>query len=234
MTDYVFAPPAVPSVEIAGCAARFAVRRVFCVGRNYADHAREMGADPNREPPFFFTKPADAIVPASGTVPYPTLTSELHYEIELVIAIGRGGRAIAADAALDHVWGYGVGVDLTRRDLQAEAKKAGRPWDWAKGFDASGPVTALHPAASIGHPQRGRIWLAVNGALRQQGDLADMIWPIPDVIAYASRAVELRAGDLIFTGTPAGVAALQPGERVTGGVDGVASFEFVVGEKPAA
>lgn len=234
MTDYVFAPPAVPSVEIAGSAARFPVRRVFCVGRNYADHAREMGADPNREPPFFFSKPADAIVPASGTVPYPTLTSDLHHEIELVIAIGRGGRAIAADSALDHVWGYGVGVDLTRRDLQAEAKKAGRPWDWAKGFDASGPLTALHPAASIGHPQRGRIWLAVNDDARQQGDLADMIWPITDIVSYASRAVELRAGDLIFTGTPAGVAALQPGDRVTGGVDGVASFEFVVGEKPAA
>ncbi|SMG00136.1 fumarylacetoacetate hydrolase family protein [Burkholderia singularis] len=232
MTEYVFTPPATPCVEIGGTDARFPVRRVFCVGRNYADHAREMGADPSREPPFFFAKPADAIVAASGTVPYPPLTSDLHHEIELVIAIGRAGRAIAADTALEHVWGYGAGVDLTRRDLQAQAKKLARPWDWAKGFDASGPVSALYPAASIGHPQRGRIWLAVNGDTRQQGDLAEMIWPVADIVSYASHAVELRPGDLIFSGTPAGVGALQPGDRVTGGVDGVASFEFVIGIKP--
>ncbi|WP_323120347.1 fumarylacetoacetate hydrolase family protein [Burkholderia alba] len=232
MTDYAVTPPTPTSVEIAETTTRFPVRRVFCVGRNYADHAREMGADPDREPPFFFTKPADAVVPASGTVPYPPLTGDLHHEIELVIAIGRSGRSIPAAAALDHVWGYGVGVDLTRRDLQAEAKKLSRPWDWAKGFDASGPVSPLHSAASIGHPLTGRIWLSVNGEIRQQGDLADMIWPVADIVSYVSRSVELRAGDLIFSGTPAGVGALQPGDRVTGGVDGVASFEFTVGAKP--
>jgi len=232
MSAYVIDASERPSVEVDQSSARFPVRRVFCVGRNYADHAREMGADPDREPPFFFTKPADAIVPAGGTVPYPPLTSDLHHEIELVVAIGKDGRSIAPADALSHVWGYGVGVDLTRRDLQAEAKKLSRPWDWAKGFDASGPVTALRSASVTGHPASGRIWLAVNGETRQQGDLADMIWAVPDVIAYVSRSVELKAGDLIFTGTPAGVGALQPGDRVTGGVDGVAAFEFVMGAKP--
>ncbi|MEK6347079.1 MAG: fumarylacetoacetate hydrolase family protein [Burkholderia sp.] len=233
-TEYAIPAPAQASVAIAGSSARFPLRRVLCVGRNYAEHAREMGADPTREPPFFFAKPADAVVAAEGTVPYPTLTSDLHHEIELVIAIGKGGQNIAAADAADHIWGYGVGVDLTRRDLQAEAKKLGRPWDWAKGFDASGPVTPLHPASTLGHPQGGRIWLTVNGEARQQGDLADMIWAVPDIVAYASKAIELQPGDLIFTGTPAGVGALQPGDRVAGGVDGVASFEFTIGEKPAA
>ncbi|OJB45445.1 fumarylacetoacetate hydrolase [Burkholderia ubonensis] len=229
MSEYVIDAHERPSVAVDQSSARFPVRRVFCVGRNYAEHAREMGSDPTREPPFFFTKPADAIVPAAGAVPYPPLTNDLHHEIELVVAICRGGRAIAPADALSHVWGYGVGVDLTRRDLQADAKKLSRPWDWAKGFDASGPVTALRPAAATGHPAAGRIWLAVNGETRQQGDLADMIWPVPDIIAAVSRSVELKSGDLIFTGTPAGVGALQPGDRVTGGVDGVAQFEFVVG-----
>ncbi|PCE33145.1 fumarylacetoacetate hydrolase family protein [Burkholderia ubonensis] len=231
MSEYVIDAPERPSVAVDQSSARFALRRVFCVGRNYAEHAREMGADPTREPPFFFMKPADAIVPAAGAVPYPPLTSDLHHEIELVVAIGRGGRAIDPADALSHVWGYGVGVDLTRRDLQAEAKKLSRPWDWAKAFDAAGPVTALRPATATGHPAAGRIWLAVNGETRQQGDLADMIWPVQDIIAAVSRSVELKAGDLILTGTPAGVGALQPGDRVTGGVDGVAQFEFVVGTK---
>ncbi|KDB08524.1 fumarylacetoacetate (FAA) hydrolase [Burkholderia sp. lig30] len=232
MSEYVIDAPERPSVEIEQSSARFPVRRVFCVGRNYAEHAREMGADPDREPPFFFSKPADAVVPARGTIPYPPLTADLHHEIELVIAIGRGGRSIEPADALSRVWGYGVGVDLTRRDLQAQAKKLGRPWDWAKGFDASGPVTPLRPAAATGHPARGRIWLAVNGDVRQQGDLADMIWAVPDIVSYVSQAVELQAGDLIFTGTPAGVGALQPGDHVTGGVDGIATFEFVIGAKP--
>ncbi|MBR8214244.1 fumarylacetoacetate hydrolase family protein [Burkholderia vietnamiensis] len=232
MSAYVIDAPERPSVLVDQSSARFPVRRVFCVGRNYADHAREMGADPDREPPFFFTKPADAVVPAVGTVPYPPLTNDLHHEIELVVAIGKDGRSIEPADALSHVWGYGVGVDLTRRDLQAEAKKLGRPWDWAKGFDASGPMSPLRAASATGHPASGRIWLAVNGDTRQQGDLADMIWAVPDVIAYVSRSVALKAGDLIFTGTPAGVGALQPGDRVTGGVDGVATFEFVVGAKP--
>jgi len=232
MSAYVIDAAERPSVEVEQSSARFPVRRVFCVGRNYAVNGRERGADPDREPPFFFTKPADAIVPASGTVAYPPLTNDLHHEIELVVAIGKDGRSIDPADALSHVWGYGVGVDLTRRDLQAEAKKLSRPWDWAKGFDASGPVTALRAATATGHPATGRIWLAVNGDTRQQGDLADMIWAVPDVIAYVSRSVELKAGDLIFTGTPAGVGALQPGDRVTGGVDGIATFEFVVGAKP--
>lgn len=228
-TQYVIDAPSLPSVAIAGSDARFPVRRVFCVGRNYAEHAREMGSDPAREAPFFFSKPADAVVPAQGVIAYPSLTRDLHHEVELVVAIGRGGRAIAPGQALEHVWGYGAVVDLTRRDLQADAKKHGRPWDWAKGFDASGPVSALHPAATVGHPQRGRIWLAVNGTVKQEGDVADMIWPVPDIVGYISQAVELRAGDLIFTGTPAGVGPLQPGDRVSGGVDGVASFEFSIG-----
>ena len=232
MSEYVIDAPERPSVEVEQSSARFPVRRVFCVGRNYAEHAREMGADPDREPPFFFSKPTDAVVPARGTIPYPPLTADLHHEIELVIAIGRGGRSIEPADALSRVWGYGVGVDLTRRDLQAQAKKLGRPWDWAKGFDASGPVTPLRPAAATGHPARGRIWLAVNGDVRQQGNLADMIWAVPDIVSYVSQSVELQAGDLIFTGTPAGVGALQPGDRVTGGVDGVATFEFIIGAKP--
>jgi fumarylpyruvate hydrolase len=233
MTRYVFTPPAIPSIAIAGSDERFPVRRVFCVGRNYADHAREMGANPDREPPFFFSKPADAVVPASGAVPYPSLTRELHHEVELVVAIGRGGTNIAASGALDHVWGYGVGVDLTRRDLQSIAKKMSRPWDWAKGFDASAPVTPITPVAKSGHPSTGRIWLAVNGDTRQIGDLADMIWPVADVISYVSQAVALAPGDIIFSGTPAGVGAIAPGDHVTGGVDGLIEFGFELGDEPA-
>lgn len=232
MTAYVVPQPEQPSVEVAGSSSRFPVRRVFCVGRNYADHAREMGADPDREPPFFFTKPADAVVPASGVVPYPPLTSDLHHEIELVVAIGKSGQSVAPKQALDYVWGYGVGVDLTRRDLQAVAKKQSRPWDWAKGFDASGPVTPLIPATQTGHPNTGRIWLSVNGEVRQQGDLSELIWPVADVIGYVSQSVTLQPGDLIFTGTPAGVGALQPGDKVTGGVEGIAEFAFEMGAAP--
>jgi fumarylpyruvate hydrolase len=228
MTDYVFSPPRQPSVAIAGSAQRFPVRRIFCVGRNYAAHARELGND-ERDPPFFFTKPADAVVDSGVTIPYPALTQNLHHEIELVAAIGRGGLRIARDAALDHVWGYGVGVDLTRRDLQDVAKKAARPWDWAKGFDQSAPCGALAPAAATGHPQKGRIWLAVNGEVKQHGDLAELIWPIADIVAICSEAVELQPGDLIFTGTPAGVGAVVAGDRVSGGVDGIGTVEFTLG-----
>lgn len=231
MIEYAVTPSPITSVAISGSTSRFPVRRVFCVGRNYAEHAREMGANPDRDPPFFFSKPADAVVPAAGMLPYPPLTSDLHHEIELVIAIGKEGRDISADDALGFVWGYGVGVDLTRRDLQATAKKLSRPWDWAKGFDASAPVSELKPASDIGHPADGRIWLAVNGEDRQQGDLADMIWPVADIISYVSQAVTIKPGDLIFSGTPAGVGALQPGDKVTGGVDGVAQFSFEVGPR---
>jgi len=226
MLDFVIAAPATPSVAVAGSSARFPVRRVFCVGRNYAAHAREMGSDPQREAPFFFTKPADAVVPASGAVPYPPATEDLHHEVELVVALGGGGADIDPAAALDLVWGYGVGLDLTRRDLQALAKENGRPWDMAKGFDASAPCSALHPVSAIGHPADARIWLEVNGALRQEGTLNEMIWPVADVIAALSRLVTLAPGDLIYSGTPAGVAALKAGDRVRGGVDGVEVFEL--------
>jgi len=228
MTEFVITAPETASVAVAGSSARFPVRRVFCVGRNYAAHAREMGSDPNREPPFFFTKPADAVVPASGAVPYPPSTNDLHHEIELVVALKAGGKDIDAAQALDLVWGYGVGLDLTRRDLQAVAKDAGRPWDMAKGFDASAPCSPLHPVSDVGHPAQARIWLEVNGTLRQEGNLDEMIWPIADVIASLSRLVTLAPGDLIYSGTPSGVGALQPGDRVRGGVDGVDTFELQI------
>ncbi len=228
MSSYVITAPALPSLAVAGSGERFPIRRVFCVGRNYGAHAREMGSDPNREPPFFFTKPADAVVPASGALPYPPATQDLHHEVELVVALGGGGAGIDPQDALALVWGYGVGLDLTRRDLQAVAKDAGRPWDMAKGFDASAPCSPLIPAARLGHPQDARIWLEVNGALRQEGNLNEMIWPIADVISHLSRLVTLAPGDLIYTGTPAGVAALEPGDQVRGGVEGVTEFELSI------
>ncbi|QOY95627.1 fumarylacetoacetate hydrolase family protein [Massilia sp. UMI-21] len=228
MPSYVITAPVAPSLAVAGSLERFPIRRVFCVGRNYGAHAREMGSDPGREPPFFFTKPADAVVPAAGALPYPPATGELHHEVELVVALGAGGADVDPAAALALVWGYGVGLDLTRRDLQALAKDAGRPWDMAKGFDASAPCSPLIPAATLGHPQDARIWLEVNGALRQEGKLNEMIWPVADVISHLSRLVTLAPGDLIYTGTPAGVAALEPGDQVRGGVDGVATFALSI------
>jgi fumarylpyruvate hydrolase len=233
MTDYVIAPPAVASVAVAGAAGRFPIRRVFCVGRNYAAHAREMGNDPDREPPFFFTKPADAVVPASGTVPYPSATSDLHHEVELVVALGGGGANIDPANALELVWGYGVGLDLTRRDMQAVAKNMGRPWDMAKGFDASAPCSPLVPASTLGHPAGKQVWLDVNGQRKQKGNLNELIWSVPDVIAYLSTLVTLAPGDLIYTGTPAGVGQLNPGDVVTGGVADVAEFTLTFGPKPA-
>jgi len=218
--SYVF-PPAEPvAVEITGRAERFPVHRIYCVGRNYAAHAREMGKDPDREPPFFFTKPAQAIVANHATIPYPSRTANLHHEIELVVAIGKGGKDIAVTAALGHVFGYAVGNDLTRRDLQNEAKDKGRPWDTAKAFDRSAPLTAIQPAPGSNY-ETGRIWLTVNGELRQQGDVADLLWSVPEVIAELSRLFELVPGDLIFTGTPAGVGAVRLGDRLEGGVAGL-------------
>jgi fumarylpyruvate hydrolase len=233
MSDFVFPPAPQASNAVAGSDARFPIRRVFCVGRNYEAHAREMGNDPDREPPFFFMKPADAVVAASGTVPYPPLTDDLHHEVELVVAIGKGGANLSADEALGHVWGYAVGIDLTRRDLQALAKKMSRPWDWGKSFDASAPCGPIVPVAVSGHPQAGSISLSVNGEARQQGDLNELIWPVADVIAIISQSVALAPGDLIFTGTPAGVGALQPGDRVSAQVEGVGSIEFSMGPRPA-
>lgn len=234
MTTFAITPPAIPSLAIAGSSERFPLRRVFCVARNYAAHAREMGNDPDREPPFFFTKPADAVVPAAGTLPYPPATRDMHHEVEMVVALGKGGANVAAGDALSLVWGYGVGIDLTRRDLQAVAKEMSRPWDMAKGFDASAPCSELHPVAQVGHPSGARIWLEVNGAVKQDGNLDEMIWPVADVIAHLSRYVTLMPGDLIFTGTPAGVGPLSPGDHVRGGLDGVAGFQLEVGPAPAA
>lgn len=225
---YVLPPAATPSVALIDETGRFPVRRIFCVGRNYADHAREMGMDPEREPPFFFTKPADAVVPSGTAIPYPSRTRDLHHEIELVVALGRGGENIAVTSALDHVFAYAVGLDLTRRDQQAEARKQGRPWDTAKGFDRSAPISPLVPAARIGHPSRGRIELSVNGALRQRGDIADMIWNVPEVIAELSTLFALAPGDLIFTGTPAGVGPLLPGDLAEGEIEGVGQISLAI------
>ena len=220
MPDYVIDPPAQAVVPVAD-GGFFPVRRVFCVGRNYAEHAREMGHDPSREPPFFFTKPADALVIAGADTPYPPATSDLHHEIELVVAIGKEATAVTAAAANGHIWGYAAGIDLTRRDLQAEAKKLGRPWDMAKGFDASAPIGDLAPASRIGHPENGRITLTVNGTTRQDADIHDLIWSVPEAIAYLSTLVTLMPGDLIFTGTPAGVASIVRGDRLEGEIAGI-------------
>jgi len=222
MIEYVFVPPPIPSVEIAGSDQRFPVHRIYCVGRNYADHVREMGSDV-KEPPVFFTKPADAIVASGVAVPYPPRTENFHYEVELVIAVGGAGRNIPAAAALDHVFGYAVGNDLTRRDLQGAAKKKGLPWDTGKAFDRSAPIGAIRPA-SLGHVSQGAIWLKLNGETQQQSDIREMIWSVPEIIAELSTMFELRAGDLIFTGTPAGVGPLKPGDRIECHIDGLPSL----------
>lgn len=225
---YVFPPAPCPAVPIRGRADAFPVRRIFCVGRNYAEHAREMGMDPDREPPFFFTKPADAIVADGSQIAYPLRTANLHHEIELVLALGSGGRQIPVEAALEKIYGYAVGLDLTRRDLQAAARKDGRPWDTAKAFDQSAPISSIVPASEIGHLQRGRIALEINGTLRQQGDIGDMIWKIPEIIAELSTYFELAAGDLIYSGTPAGVGPIERGDRLQGSVEGVGMLSISV------
>lgn len=222
---FAFGAAPIASVPIAGEAERFPVHRIYCIGRNYADHAREMGATADRSQPVFFMKPADAVVTDGADVPYPPATGDLHHEVEMVVALGGGGRDIAVADALDCVFGYGVGLDLTRRDLQARAKAGGLPWDVAKGFDHSAPVSALRRAAAIGHPARGALTLHVGGALRQNGDIADMVFSVAEVIHELSRLYELRAGDLIFTGTPAGVAALQRGDVFVAALDSVATLE---------
>lgn len=210
-----------PSLPVAGSDIRFPVGRIYCVGRNYADHAREMGHDPNREPPFFFMKAANSLVPNNATLAFPMATKEVHHEIELVVAIAKGGKNIAVEQALAHVWGYGVGLDMTRRDLQGEAKKMGRPWEMGKSFDESAPCTALQPVAEIGHPAKGAIWVRVNGHMKQQGDLSQQIWNVQEQIAYLSNLITLQPGDLIFTGTPAGVGPVNPGDELEGHIDGV-------------
>ena len=219
MADFLFAPHSPTTIPIAR-GGLFAVRRVYCVGRNYAEHVREMGND-LREPPFFFGKPADAIVVGGGPVPYPPQTGDLNPEIELVVAIGKDGADIAAEAALDHVYGYAAGIDMTRRDLQAAAKKAGRPWDMAKGFDCSAPIGTIEPASAIGHPQSGAITLSVNGVERQRGDLSEQLWNVRDAVAYLSIFIHLRAGDVIMMGTPSGVGAVVRGDVLEGAIEGV-------------
>jgi fumarylpyruvate hydrolase len=218
--SYLF-PVTIPAVAINGRADLFPVHRIYCVGRNYADHVREMGGNPKSEPPIFFAKPADAVVPNNARIPYPSRTKNFHHEIELVVAIGKGGSNIAAAQALEHVFGYAVGNDLTRRDLQSEAKDNGRPWDTSKGFDRAAVISAITPAAQSGHLRSGRIWLKVNGQMRQQADLSELIWSVPEVIAELSTFFELQPGDLIYTGTPAGVGALKKGDRIEGGIDGL-------------
>ncbi|MEE9314509.1 MAG: fumarylacetoacetate hydrolase family protein [Rhizobiaceae bacterium] len=228
---YIFPPHPQTLLPIVGSDQFFPVRRIFCVGKNYADHIIEMGGDPNREEPFFFVKPTDAVC-VDKNVPFPPRTDNFHFEMELVIAIGTSGSNIAAADAHDYIFGYGAGVDLTRRDLQGEAKKRGRPWAMGKSFDHSAPMSPLQSVKDIGHPESGRIHLSVNGETKQDGDLAQQVWKVPEIIANLSTYVELAAGDLIMTGTPAGVGPLSGGDKVVGEIEGVGSLAFTLGPKP--
>lgn len=227
---YAFLPHPLPSLPIAGSDQRFPVRRIFCVGRNYAEHAREMGASAQAdglEPPFFFMKPADALVSGSGElhVAYPPITKNLHHEVEMIVALGAGGSNVAVDAAQSLIFGYAVGLDLTRRDIQGKAKEKGHPWDMGKGFDQSAVAGVVQPVSQCGHPSAGRIWLKVNGEMRQDGDLSQMGWQVAQIIANLSQSVRLAAGDLIYTGTPAGVGAVVPGDMLEGAIDGVCGLK---------
>ncbi len=230
--NLAFEPAPTVVVPVAGTDLGFPVRRIYCVGRNYAAHAREMGFDPDREPPFFFCKPADAIVyvapGTTGAFPYPSETTDCHYEMELVAAIGRGGRDIAVDAALEHVYGYALGLDMTRRDLQVKMRGMGRPWDIGKAFDHSAPIGPIHRAEQVGHLDRGAIRLAVNGEAKQQADLSQLIWSVAETVSYLSTFFELVPGDLIYTGTPEGVGAVVRGDRIRGGIDGLGEFDVDV------
>ena len=227
-SEYVIAPPPVPSLAIRGSERRFPVHRIYCVGRNYAAHAIEMGHDPDREAPFFFQKSPDTLLPGGSEFPYPDKTEDLHYELELVAALKSGGKNIPQAKALECVFGYAVGLDMTRRDLQGEAKKMGRPWDVGKAFDHSAPCSEIVPADTIGHPDAGAVWLEVNGELRQNGDLNQMIWKLPEIISYLSGLFTLAPGDLIYSGTPAGVGATVRGDTLHGGVAGVGELEISI------
>lgn len=229
--SYVFKPPKQASIAVRNTSDRFPVRRIFCVGRNYEAHAREMGKDPSREPPFFFTKPADAVIDTPATIPYPPDTENFHHEIELIVAIGKGGCEIPEEAVADHLWGASVGIDLTRRDLQLQARDKGRPWDWGKAFDRSAPIAPLVPIAEVPSLSSGRIWLAVNGATKQDADLADLIWSVREHVSILSRSMTLAPGDIVMTGTPAGVGPLLPGDEVTGGIEGLAEIAVTIGER---
>ncbi|SMQ86208.1 fumarylpyruvate hydrolase [Devosia lucknowensis] len=226
MADLVFPAPLPVVLPVQG-EGLFPVRRVYCVGRNYAEHIREMGNDV-RDPPFFFDKPADAVVTNGNPIAYPSQTADFHFEIELVVAIGRDGVDLGEHEALDHVFGYAAGLDMTRRDIQAAAKKSGRPWTMAKGFDQSAPIGTIAPASAIGHPARGAITLSVNGAERQRGDLSEQIWNVPETIACLSRFVALKAGDLIMTGTPAGVGAVRRRDVLEGAIERVGTVATVI------
>jgi fumarylpyruvate hydrolase len=225
--SFVITPPPVAALPVKDDERRFPVHRIYCVGRNYAAHAVEMGHDPDKEPPFFFQKNPDNLV-LDGRFPYPSASRDVHHEIELVVALARGGTGIPVETALDHVFGYAVGLDMTRRDLQGAAKDLGRPWEVGKAFERSAPCTPLVPAATIGHPTSGAIWLEVNGEIRQQGDLNQLIWKIPEMISYLSDLFELQPGDLIMSGTPSGVGPVTRGDRLHGHVDGVGDLEVVV------
>lgn len=229
--SYVFDAPQQASLAVKGTQDRFPIRRIFCVGRNYEAHAREMGKDPTREAPFFFTKPADAALDTPCTVAYPKLTENLHFEVELVIAIGKGGSEIAEADVMDHIWGASVGLDLTRRDLQQEAKDMGRPWDWGKAFDQSAPIAPIVPIAEVPSVESARIWLAVNGEVKQDADIADLIWSVREHVSILSHSMTLAPGDIVMTGTPAGVGAIVAGDVITGGVDGVGTFEVTIGPR---
>jgi fumarylpyruvate hydrolase len=224
---YVFEPLPLPAAPVRGTDRLFPVHRIYCVGRNYAEHAIEMGHDPNREPPFFFQKNADNLA-LDGRFPYPPQSKDVHFEIELVVALKSGGKDIPVGKAMDCVFGYAVGLDMTRRDLQGEAKKLGRPWEVGKAFEHSAPMGPIVPASEIGHPTAGAVWLKVNGSERQRGDLNQMIWKVPETISYLSGLFELKAGDLIMSGTPAGVGAVVRGDRLQGGVDGVGEIDVTV------
>lgn len=231
MSNYVIAPHPQASVAVAGSGDQFPVRRIFCVGRNYGEHAKEMGFS-EKEPPFFFTKPADAIAENGATIPYPPITNDLHHEIEMVIAIGKEGANIPAEQAMEHIWGAGVGIDFTRRDQQIAHREKGRPWCWGKAFDNSAPMTSLQPLSALPDSQKtldnGQIWLRVNGEMRQQADLSDMIWNVRDIIAFCSQSVTLKAGDLIMTGTPAGVGAVTAGDVLEGGVENIGELKVTL------
>ena len=226
--NYVIDPPGRASLAVHESDARFPVRRIFCVGRNYAAHVREMGND-ERDPPFFFTKPADAVVESGSTIAYPLDTENLHHEIELVVVVGKGGVDIAEAAVVDHLWGAAVGIDLTRRDLQLAARDKGRPWDWGKAFDQSAPIAPIVPIADAPSLTEGRIWLSVNDEIRQDADLSELIWPVAEHVAILSRSMRLAPGDVIMTGTPAGVGPLVPGDKAKGGVAGLPEIEITIG-----
>lgn len=221
---YVIAPPPVPTLPVVGSSDLFPVRRIYCIGRNYAEHAIEMGHDPTKEPPFFFQKNPDNILLEGSDFPYPPKSKDVHFEIELVVALKSGGANIPVERALDHVYGYAIGLDMTRRDLQGEAKKLGRPWEIGKAFEHSAPCGPIHPVSAVGHPSSGAIWLEVNGEMRQKGDVNQMIWKVPEMISYLSDYFTLAPGDLIMSGTPAGVGGVKAGDALKGHVDGVGDF----------